>query len=104
MSKDKRKNLKKKLNNLTEEVVLEQLEDFLKREEFADVCKDEEYLLDMATYALNRLPAKYVTSSKGEAVFKTEELEQQHSADVISVVIRAIKVVSEDYDQNDNDK
>lgn len=104
MSKDKRKNLKKKLNNLTEEVVLEQLEDFLKREEFADVCKDEEYLLDMATYALNRLPAKYVTSSKGEAVFKTEELEQQHSADVVSVVIRAIKVVSEDYDQNDNDK
>jgi len=52
----------------------------------------------MATYALNRLPAKYVTSSKGEAVSKTEELEQQHSADIISVVIKAIKVVSE----NDN--
>jgi competence protein ComFB len=104
MSKDKMKYLKTKLNNLTEEIVLEKLDDFLEREEFSEVCKDEEYLLDMATYALNRLPAKYVTSSKGEAVFKTEELEQQHSADVVSVVIRAIKVVSEDYDQNDNDK
>jgi len=104
MSKIKKEKLKKKLKNLTEEVVLENLYDFLEREEFADVCKDEEYLLDMATYALNRLPAKYVTSSKGEAVSKTEELEQQHSADIISVVIKAIKVVSENYDHNDNNK
>jgi len=98
MLKNKNKNLKQKLNNVTEEIVLEKLDDFLKREEFADVCKDDKCLLDMATYALNRLPAKYVTSSKGEAFSKTEELEQQHSADVISVVIKAIKVVSE----NDN--
>ncbi len=101
MLNETNKNLKNKLNNLTEEIVLKKLNDFLKREEFADVCKDEEYLLDMATYALNRLPAKYVTSSKGEAVFKTEELEQQHSADVISVIIKAIKVVSENYNHND---
>jgi len=98
MSKNKNEHLKLKLNNITEEIVLEKLDDFLKREEFTDVCKDEKCLLDMATYALNRLPAKYVTSSKGEAFSKTEELEQQHSADVISVVIKAIKVVSE----NDN--
>lgn len=34
----------------------------------------------------------------------TEELEQQHSADLISVVIRAIKIVSGKYDYNHNDK
>ena len=95
LKSEKLKNLKRRLNNITEEVVLEMLDKMLKREEFKDVCKDEDCLLDMASYALNRLPAKYVASSKGEVFSKTEELEQQHSVDVISVVTRAIKVVSE---------
>ncbi|MFW5961588.1 MAG: late competence development ComFB family protein [bacterium] len=92
---EKMKDLKSRLNNLTEEVVLEMLGNMLQREEFDDICKDEDCLLDMATYALNRLPAKYVATSKGEIFTKTEELEQQHSVDVLSVVTRAIKVVSE---------
>ncbi len=102
LKNEKLKNLKVRLNNLTEEAVLEMLEDMLKREEFEDVCKDEDCLLDMATYALNRLPAKYVTTSKGEIFSKTEELEQQHSVDVLSVVTRAIKVVSENSHQINN--
>lgn len=97
----KLKNLKGRLNNLTEDVVLEMLEDILQRDEFEDVCKDEECLLDMATYALNRLPVKYVATSKGEVFSKTEELEQQHSVDVLSVVTRAIKVVSENSHHHD---
>ncbi|MFW5686931.1 MAG: late competence development ComFB family protein, partial [Halanaerobium sp.] len=60
LNDEKIKKLKSRLNNLTEEVVLETLEDLLAREEFEDICKDEDCLLDMATYALNRLPAKYV--------------------------------------------
>jgi len=99
---EKLKNLKGRLNNLTEEVVLKMLRDMLKREEFEDVCKDEDCLLDMATYALNRLPAKYVATSKGEVFSKTEELEQQHSVDVLSVVTRAIKVVSENTNHNNH--
>lgn len=96
MLKDKKlKNLKPKLNNITEEIVLETLAEMLAREEFDDICKDEECLLDMATYALNRLPAKYVATSKGEVFSKTEELEQQHLVDLVSVVTRAIKVVAE---------
>lgn len=94
------KELKTRLNNITEEVVLEMLGEMLKREEFADVSKDQDSLLDMATYALNRLPAKYVATSKGEIFSKTEELEQQHSVDVVSVVTRAIKVVAENEHQN----
>ena len=92
---EKLKKLKESLNNITEEIVLEKLSDMLEREEFKDVCKDQDCLLDMATYALNRLPAKYVATSQGEVFSKTEELEQQHSVDVVSVVTRAIKVVSE---------
>jgi len=99
---EKMKQLKGKLNNLTEEVVLEMLGNMLQREEFDDICKDEDCLLDMATYALNRLPAKYVATSKGEVFSKTEELEQQHSVDVLSVVTRAIKVVSENEHHKNN--
>ena len=99
---EKLKHLKGRLNNLTEEVVLEMLEDMLQREEFEDICKDEDCLLDMATYALNRLPAKYVATSKGEVFSKTESLEQQHSVDVLSVVTRAIKVVSENEHHHDD--
>jgi len=99
---EKMKKLKGKLNNLTEEVVLEMLGNMLQREEFDDICKDEDCLLDMATYALNRLPAKYVATSKGEVFSKTEELEQQHSVDVLSVVTRAIKVVSENEHHKNN--
>ena len=97
---EKFKKLKPKLNNITEKIVLETLEKMLKRDEFSDVCKDEECLIDMATYALNRLPAKYVASSKGEVFSKTEELEQQHSVDVLSVVTQSIKVVSENQNYN----
>ncbi|PUU89456.1 late competence development ComFB family protein [Halanaerobium sp.] len=98
---EKLKHLKGRLNNVTEEVVLKMLRDMLQRKEFEDVCKDEDCLLDMASYALNRLPAKYVATSKGEVYSKTEELEQQHSVDLLSVVTRAIKVVSEN-DNHDN--
>ena len=98
---EKKEHLKSRLNNLTEEVVLERLGEMLEREEFSDICKDEDCLLDMATYALNRLPAKYVATSRGEIFSKTEELEQQHSVDVLSVVTRAIKVVSENENYND---
>jgi competence protein ComFB len=99
---EKLKNLRGRLNNLTEEVVLEMLENMLQRDEFEDICKDEDCLLDMATYALNRLPAKYVATSKGEIFSKTEELAQQHSVDVLSVVTRAIKVVSENDHHNNH--
>lgn len=91
----KLKNLKPKLNNITEELVLETLAELLERDEFSDTSKDEESLLDMATYALNRLPAKYVATSKGEVFSKTEKLEQQHSVDLFSVITKAIKVVAE---------
>lgn len=95
MLKDKRKQLKNKLNNITEEMVLEKIEEFLEREKFKDISINEEKILEMAAYALNRLPAKYVTSVKGEVFLKTEELEQQYSADITSVVIRAIQKVTE---------
>lgn len=101
MLKDKRNKLEKRLNNITEKIVLDKIEEFLKREEFKDFSITEEKILEMAAYALNRLPAKYVTSLKGEVFLKTEELEQQYSADITSVVIKSIKKITENYNNDD---
>lgn len=96
MLADKKRNkIRSRLKNHTEEIVLDTLQELLNKDEYNDVCTSEECLLDMATYALNRLPAKYVATEKGEVYTKTEELEQQHSVDILSVVTRAIKVVNE---------
>ncbi|ADQ13680.1 late competence development ComFB family protein [Halanaerobium hydrogeniformans] len=101
MLDDKKINkLKSRLHNHTEDIVMQTLKDLLKREEFSNVSDSEEALLDMATYALNRLAPKYVATEKGEVYTKTEELEQQHSVDILSVVTKAIKVVSEDQNNN----
>ncbi len=91
----KLKEIRTRLKNHTEEIVLNMLQELLNKDEYNDICTSEECLLDMATYALNRLPAKYVATEKGEVYTKTEELEQQHSVDILSVVTRAIKVVNE---------
>ena len=91
----KLKEIRTRLKNHTEEIVLNMLQELLNKDEYSDICTSEECLLDMATYALNRLPAKYVATEKGEVYTKTEELEQQHSVDILSVVTRAIKVVNE---------
>lgn len=96
MLADKKRNeIRSRLKNHTEEIVLDTLQELLNKDEYSEVCTSEECLLDMTTYALNRLPAKYVATEKGEVYTKTEELEQQHSVDILSVVTRAIKVVNE---------
>lgn len=89
-------NLQKKLNNYTERVVLETIEDLLKRPEFKDICTCEQCLLDIASYALNRLPAKYIASSQGELRTRVTEFENQVQVDVVSTVTRAIEIVSRD--------
>ncbi|NLM96095.1 MAG: late competence development ComFB family protein, partial [Halanaerobiaceae bacterium] len=50
--------VKSKLNNHTETVVLEVMEDLLKKSEIKDICTCKECLLDIASYALNNLPAR----------------------------------------------
>jgi len=86
--------IKNKLENNTEFLVLETMEDLLKRPEFKDICTCNQCLLDIATYALNHLPAKYIASHEGEIRTKLTEFELQVKADVVSVVAKAIKVVS----------
>ena len=95
LNSEKYKKIRARLDNHTEAIVLQTIEELLGKEEFSHIKQSEDILVDIATYSLNRLPPKYVATQKGEVYTKTQELEQQHSVDILSVVTKAIKVVSE---------
>jgi len=84
-----------KLYNYTELLVIEQLAELLEEEKYEDVCKCEKCILDMCTYALNRLRPQYIVSHKGEVYTKIKDFNQQSKVDVMSTVAKAIEVVSE---------
>lgn len=87
--------LKKDLYNHTEDLVLDAMEGVLKQDKFSEICQCEQCLLDIASYTLNRIPAKYIASQTGNIHAKLQEFEQQHKVDIISTITKAIKIVSE---------
>ncbi|GAB6100627.1 late competence development ComFB family protein [Halanaerocella petrolearia] len=83
-----------RLHNHTEDVVLEKITELLTEDDFGQVCTCEQCLLDIASHALNQLPAKYTTSSRGEVMTRLDEFEDQPQVDFELKVIQAIKVVA----------
>ncbi len=60
-----------------------------------DCCKCEVCIEDMKAFALNRLPAKYVSTVNGEIFTRiTQELENQPTVDLDVAVIQAIQSIS----------
>jgi competence protein ComFB len=94
INKFDKNNIKNKLHNFKEDLVLEKLEDLLKEEEYNEVCKCEKCILDMSTYALNRLKPQYVVTKKGEVFTKVKDFNQQSKVDIMSTVVKAIEIVS----------
>lgn len=89
------KRLKGNLRNHTEEIVLEEMENILNEPGFKDVCTCDQCLMDMAAYCLNRLPAKYISTPRGDLQTKIAEFQQQVQVDLITTITKAIKIVSE---------
>ena len=89
------KKISESLTNHTEEIVLETLKELINNDEFDDICKCKYCKIDIASYALNRLPARYISSPKGELQTKINEFENQIKVDTISAITKAIKTVSE---------
>ena len=87
--------IKKDLHNHTEDLVLEAMKAILNQDKFSNICQCEQCLLDIASFTLNRIPAKYIASQTGNIHAKLREFEQQHKVDIISTITKAIKVVSE---------
>lgn len=80
------------LNNLME-ILVEQKYDETK--DTLGGCQCEQCRLDILSYALNRLPARYVVSQKGEALAKVASMSVQFESDIICALAMASKVVKE---------
>lgn len=81
------------LYNMMEDNVEQKLGDLLPM--MKQYCSCKNCVLDMATYALNRLPAKYVHTEKGAVLHKFDTSSTQADAEITSVVLQAIQVIGE---------
>lgn len=85
------------LINLMEETVFNKIDDLWAK---TDYCKCEECRMDIATYALNRLPAQYVQSLKGKTICRFEASRIQSDIDVTVIVGKAIELVGKSPHKN----
>lgn len=79
------------LVNMMERFVDERLEDLLRSE---DCCKCERCIEDMKAIALNKLPAKYVSTHNGELFSKLDSTIRQNTVDLNFTVASAIEAVA----------
>ncbi|MDD5934337.1 MAG: late competence development ComFB family protein [Clostridiales bacterium] len=79
------------LRNLMEDVVIKQLDELI---EVFGGCQCELCRLDIASYALNRLPAKYVVTTQGELLSKLDSLDLQFEANITTAVTQGILLVN----------
>lgn len=80
------------LVNMMEETVLNKIDQLW---EGMDYCKCNTCRMDIATYALNRLPARYVSSLKGAMLHKFDSRTIQMDAEITACVFQAIQMVGE---------
>ncbi len=78
------------LKNMTENIVLKKIDQM---KGSLDCCTCEHCLLDIASYALNRLPAKYVATTQGELLSRLDSLEPQYDATVMTVILQGAMLV-----------
>lgn len=76
------------LINLMEETVLRKIDQLWPGTNY---CKCEQCRLDIATYALNRLPAQYVQSMKGKVLYRFESNSMQRDIEVTVAVGQGLR-------------
>ena len=87
------------LINLMEETVLRKIDQLWPGTNY---CKCEQCRLDIATYALNRLPAQYVQSMKGKVLYRFESNSMQRDIEVTVAVGQGIEIVGKSPHKNAN--
>lgn len=80
------------LINMMEKFVEEKLQEMLAKE---DCCKCERCVEDMKAIALNKLPAKYVSTHNGQLFSKLDSTIRQNHADITIAVSAAVACVSQ---------
>lgn len=63
-------------------------------------CKCDQCRMDIATYALNRLPAQYVQSMKGKVLYRFESTSMQRDIEVTVAVGQGIEIVGKSPHKN----
>lgn len=81
------------LSNLMEGTVLHKIDQIWSQTNY---CKCDKCKMDIAAYALNRLPPRYVQSKEGEMLHKFDASTTQMDVEITAVVCKAIQVVGED--------
>lgn len=87
------------LVNLMEETVLEKIDQLWKETNY---CKCERCKMDIAAYALNRLPPKYVQSVEGKMLHKFVTHTTQTDVEITAVVYKGIQIVGAEPHKNSN--
>lgn len=80
------------LINMMEETVLEKIDQLWEGTEY---CHCHQCRMDVAAYALNRLPARYVCSLTGAMLHKFNSHTTQTDVEITACVYRAIQLVGE---------
>ncbi|MBQ9120219.1 MAG: late competence development ComFB family protein [Lachnospiraceae bacterium] len=78
------------LHNVTESIVLKKMDELRNS---LNCCNCTQCRLDIASYALNRLPAKYVVSTQGELLSRLEALDTQFDMNVTTVILQGAMMV-----------
>jgi len=84
--------MKRILRNLTEDIVISKLDVLIER---LDCCRCDLCRLDIASYALNRLPSKYVATTQGELLSKIALIDTEFTIRVTTEITKAINVIRE---------
>jgi len=58
-----------------------------------DICKCKRCRMDIAAYALNRLPPKYVVTDQGHMFAKLESFHSQFDVDIIKVITHGASII-----------
>ena len=80
------------LHNLMEVVVAHAMADINK---YYNYCDCKQCRLDISALALNKLPPRYVVTSKGDSYGRAELLAMQKDLDILSLVLEAVKKVQQ---------
>ncbi|MCM1120405.1 MAG: late competence development ComFB family protein [bacterium] len=78
------------LINLMEETVLNKIDQLLPNTSY---CQCEYCKMDIAAYALNRLPPQYVQSLKGKVLYRFNSSQVQKDIEVTVAVSQGIEIV-----------
>ena len=79
------------VKNYMEDLVWQSLEGILVSH--PEVCQCDHCRHDIAAYALNTLPSRYIVTRKGETYTRINMLELQCSTDIITAITKAIEKV-----------